>query len=122
MDTALLCLSTCPDTETAAKIARALVEERLAACVNRVSGIASTYRWQGKIHDDAEVLLVIKTTRERFDALRERLMELHPYDVPELVALEIAEGLPAYLDWLARETASPRVAASAPACENSRAP
>lgn len=103
--TALLCLSTCPDTETAAKIARLLVEERLAACVNRLPGVLSTYRWQGEIHENAEVLLLIKTTRERFDALRDRLVELHPYEVPELVALEIAEGTPGYLDWLARETA-----------------
>lgn len=107
MDTALLCLSTCPDAETAAKIAHALVEERLAACVNRLSGIQSTYRWQGQIHDDAEVLLLIKTTRECFESLRARLVELHPYEVPELVACEIAGGLPAYLDWLARETANP---------------
>src|SRR6185437_1773372 len=104
MSTPLVALSTCPDAETAAKIARVLVEERLAACVNRLPGVLSTYRWQDKIHEDAEVLLVIKTTRERFDALRGRLVELHPYEVPELVALEIAEGLPAYLDWLARET------------------
>jgi periplasmic divalent cation tolerance protein len=102
--TALLCFSTCPDAETAARIARTLVEERLAACVNQVPGIRSTYRWQGKIHDDAEVLLVIKTTRDHFDALRARLVEMHPYQVPELVALDIADGLPAYLDWLARET------------------
>jgi periplasmic divalent cation tolerance protein len=101
---ALLCLSTCPDAETAARIAHALVEERLAACVNRIPGVASTYRWQDTIHDDNEVLLVIKTTRERFDALRLRLADLHPYEVPELVALDIADGLPAYLDWLARET------------------
>ena len=104
--TALLCLSTCPDAETAARIARTLVEERLAACVNRVPGIQSIYRWQGEINDDAEVLLVIKTTRERFGALRARLSELHPYEVPELIALEIADGLPAYLDWLVRETAA----------------
>ena len=107
MPTPLLCLSTCPDAETAARIARTLVEERLAACVNRLPGVASTYRWQGEIHEDAEVLLVIKTTRERFAALRERLVELHPYELPELVAVEIAEGLPAYLDWLARETTGP---------------
>ena len=103
----LLCLSTCPDAETAARIARALVEERLAACVNRLPGMNSTYRWQGEIHEDAEVLLLIKTTRERFDALRDRLVELHPYEVPELVAFEIAGGLPTYLEWLARETAAP---------------
>lgn len=75
--------------------------------MNRIPGVASTYRWQGEVHDDAEVLLIIKTTRERFDALRMRLVDLHPYEVPELVAFEIADGLPAYLDWLARETANP---------------
>ncbi|MBS0381831.1 MAG: divalent-cation tolerance protein CutA [Proteobacteria bacterium] len=103
--TALLCLSTCPDAETATRIARALVEERLAACVNRVPGIASTYRWQGAVLEDAEVLLLIKTTRERFEALRARLIELHPYEVPELIALDIAAGNPAYLQWIAAETA-----------------
>ena len=102
----LLCLSTCPDAETAARIARTLVEERLAACVNRLPGIRSTCRWQGDIRDDAEVLLLVKTTRERFESVRARLVELHPYEVPELVALDIADGLPAYLDWLAREVAN----------------
>ncbi|HEX7369763.1 MAG TPA: divalent-cation tolerance protein CutA [Rhodanobacteraceae bacterium] len=100
----LLCLSTCPDAETATRIARVLVEERLAACVNRIPGIHSTYRWQGEIRDDAEILLLIKTTRERFDGLRARLAELHPYDVPELIALDIGDGLPAYLDWIGAET------------------
>ncbi|HKU79266.1 MAG TPA: divalent-cation tolerance protein CutA [Rhodanobacteraceae bacterium] len=102
----LLCLSTCPDAETAAIIARTLVGERLAACVNRLPGVQSTYRWHGEIHDDAEVLLLIKTTRERFDALRDRLTKLHPYEVPELIAFEITDGLPAYLEWLASETAT----------------
>jgi periplasmic divalent cation tolerance protein len=102
--TALLCLSTCPDAETAARIARALVEERLAACVNRVPGIASTYRWQGKIHDETEVLLLIKTTRERFDTLHKRLLELHPYALPELIALDIADGHAPYLDWIGAGT------------------
>ena len=100
----LLCLSTCPDPETAARIARALVEERLAACVNRLTGMDSTYRWQGNILDEREVLLVIKTTRERFGALRQRLVELHPYEVPELVALEIRDGHSPYLDWIAAQT------------------
>jgi periplasmic divalent cation tolerance protein len=100
----LLVLSTCPDAETAGRIARALIAERLAACVNRVPGIASTYRWRGEILDDAEVLLMIKTTRDRFETLRARLVELHPYDVPEVIALDIASGHAPYLDWLAAET------------------
>lgn len=100
MHNALLALSTCPDADTAARIARALVEEKLAACVNRVPGIASTYRWQGGVHDDAEVLLLIKTTRARFEALRARLVELHPYDVPELLAFDVTDGHGPYLDWL----------------------
>ena len=101
----LLVLSTCPDAETAARIGHALVEERLAACVNRLPGVASTYRWQGEIVDDAEVLLLIKTTSERFEALRARLVELHPYDVPEVIALDIDDGNAPYLDWILQETA-----------------
>src|SRR6185437_12708970 len=102
----LLALSTCPDSETAIRIAHALVEERLAACVNRLSGIQSTYRWRGEIQDESEVLLLIKTTRGRFDALRARLVELHPYEVPELIALDIVDGSPAYLEWLSAESAA----------------
>lgn len=97
----LLALCTCPDEATAARIARVLVEERLAACVNRLPGVRSTYRWQGAVHDDAEVLLLIKTTRGRLPALRERLPALHPYELPELIAVEVTGGLPAYLDWVA---------------------
>ncbi|HEX7369110.1 MAG TPA: divalent-cation tolerance protein CutA [Rhodanobacteraceae bacterium] len=104
MPTPLLCLSACPDAETATKISRTLVEEHLAACVNRIPGIASTYRWQGEIHEDAEALLVIKTTRERFEALRARLVALHPYEVPELIALDIVDGHSPYLAWLNAET------------------
>jgi periplasmic divalent cation tolerance protein len=100
----LLALTTCPDAETATKIARALVDERLAACVNRVPGIGSVYRWQGEIHDAAEVLLLIKTTRKRFAALRTRLVELHPYEVPELIVMDIVDGHPPYLDWIGNQT------------------
>ncbi|HEU0277024.1 MAG TPA: divalent-cation tolerance protein CutA [Rhodanobacteraceae bacterium] len=104
MSKPLLALSTCPDADTAARIARVLVEDRLAACVNRIPGVASTYRWQDKVCDAAEVLLLIKTTRGRFEALRARLAQLHPYELPELVAVEIGVGSPAYLDWLAAQT------------------
>ena len=77
---------------------------RLAACVNSVPGLVSTYRWQGEIERDDEWLLIIKTTTERLDALRARLLELHPYELPELVAVKAADGLAAYLDWVQAET------------------
>ena len=77
---ALICLSTCPDRETAERIADALVEERLAACVNIVSGVASVYRWQGGIDRDDERLLIIKTSQDQMPALSEALPRLHPYD------------------------------------------
>ena len=101
---ALVVLNTCPDLATAERIATTLVEERLAACVNRVTGVASTYRWQGEVQHGNEILLLIKTTGERFDAVRERIVALHPYELPEIVAVDVARGLPAYLDWIARET------------------
>lgn len=102
---ALICLSTCPDRDTAGRIARALVDERLAACVNLLPGITSVYRWEGAVETDEEVLLLAKTAPARVQALIARIVELHPYDVPEVVALEAAGGLPAYLEWIASETA-----------------
>ena len=90
----------CPDAEVATRIARALVEERLAACVQTIPAVASTYRWQGEIRTDTEALLLIKTARTRIDALKARIAELHPYEVPELVVLDVADGAPAYLAWL----------------------
>lgn len=103
--TALIAHCTCPDADSAARIARALVEERLAACVQVVPGLVSTYRWDGAVRQAAEVLLLIKTTRERFEALKSRLPALHPYESPELVATDVVDGLPAYLAWVAAETA-----------------
>jgi periplasmic divalent cation tolerance protein len=94
----------CPDQASADRIASTLVEERLAACVNRLAGVVSTYRWRGTIQRDDEVLLLIKTTSERFDAVHERIVALHPHELPEVVAVDIARGLPAYLDWIAQET------------------
>ena len=102
----LICLSTCPDAASADRIATVLVEERLAACVNVLPGVRSTYRWQGQVQRDDEVLLMIKTTTDRLDDLRERLPALHPYELPELIAVEATGGLPAYLDWIATETRS----------------
>ena len=100
--TALLCLNTCPDADTARRIADALVDARLAACVSVLPGVHSTYRWQGSVERAEEVLLLIKTTRDALPALQARLPALHPYELPELLAVEAA-GLPACLDWIARE-------------------
>jgi periplasmic divalent cation tolerance protein len=105
----LVVLCTCPDDVVAAAIARSVVEERLAACVNRIPGVRSTYAWQGAVHEDAEVLLLIKTEASRFDALRERVLALHPYELPELIAVEVTRGLDRYLAWV--------VAAVAPSAE-----
>ena len=96
----LIALSTVPDEVSGARIARALVEEGLAACVNRIAGVHSTYRWQGAVQDDVEVLLLIKTTRALMPMLEARLLELHPYELPELIAVEAAAGSAAYLDWV----------------------
>lgn len=100
----LLCFCTCPDIESASRLADALVDERLAACVNLLPGLRSVYRWQGAIERGDEVLLLIKTTRARLPALSARVVELHPAELPEVVAVEVAGGLPAYLDWVAEQT------------------
>lgn len=104
---ALLALSTAPDTATADGLAQALVERGLAACVSVLPGLRSTYRWQGQVESAGEVLLLIKTVPERFAELQSALVALHPYEVPELVALELKDGLPAYLAWLAESCAAP---------------
>jgi len=76
------------------------VGEQLAACVNRVPGISSTYRWQGAVTTEREELLLIKTTARRFEALKSRLLELHPYELPELIAIPVERGHDAYLEWV----------------------
>ena len=96
----MVALSTVGSAADAERLARALVERRLAACVNVVPGVVSYYRWRGELQRDAERLLVIKTRAERLPALREALRELHPYELPELIALEITGGSEAYLSWL----------------------
>ena len=96
----VVALSTVGSAEEADRLARALVERRLAACVNVVPGVVSHYRWQGELQRDDERLLVIKTRAERIEALRDALSELHPYELPELVAFEISAGSPEYLKWL----------------------
>jgi periplasmic divalent cation tolerance protein len=102
--TVLVCYCTCPDAASAERLARALVEERLAACVNLLPGVHSIYRWQGAIEQAGEVLLLVKTTRARLDALAARVRALHPHELPELIAVEAAGGLPGYLDWVAAES------------------
>jgi periplasmic divalent cation tolerance protein len=102
---ALVVLVTAPTAERAAEIARAVVEERLAACGNVLPAIRSIYRWQGEVHDEPEALLVLKTSRARLDALRARVLALHPYEVPEVLALPVEAGAAAYLAWIAAETA-----------------
>ncbi len=104
MTDALVVLVTTPSTDRAAEIARAVVEERLAACGNVVPGLRSIYRWEGRVQDDAEALLVLKTTRARFEALRDRVLALHPYEVPEVIALPVEAGSARYLAWLSAET------------------
>ncbi|NLA67159.1 MAG: divalent-cation tolerance protein CutA [Gammaproteobacteria bacterium] len=85
-------------------LARRLVEERLAACASVLPGLRSTWRWDGAIQEGDEVLLLAKTSAARFDALAARIVELHPYSVPAVVAVEVAAGLPAYLAWVDAET------------------
>ena len=94
-------LSTAGSAEEAREIARHLVEKQLAACVNIVPHIESIYRWQGKVESSREWLLVIKTTSERFGAVRAAIMDMHSYDLPECIALAIEDGSPDYLDWIA---------------------
>lgn len=104
MASILAVLCTCPDAAVARKLAAGLVERRLAACVNVLPGIRSIYRWQGRVQEDGEVLLVIKAPENRYEALQDWLLEQHPYDVPEIIALPIGRGLPAYLEWVVQET------------------
>ncbi|MES1164269.1 MAG: divalent-cation tolerance protein CutA [Verrucomicrobiota bacterium] len=95
---------TLPNTDAARALGRTLVEERLAACVNIVPGVVSIYRWEGTIHEDGEVLCLVKTSPDCFERLRARVLELHPYEVPEVLALAVDDGSRDYLDWLHRNT------------------
>jgi len=99
-DPVLLCYCTCPNAESAQHLAQALVGESLAACVNRIPGVQSTYRWDGAVSTDSEELLLIKTTAARFEALKARVLALHPYELPELIAVPVERGHAAYLDWV----------------------
>lgn len=99
-DTVLLCYCTCPDAASAQLLAETLVGEHLAACVNRIPAVSSTYRWKTKVVTDNEELLLIKTTAAQFPALKLRLLALHPYELPELIAVPVTDGHGPYLDWV----------------------
>ncbi|NMO22189.1 divalent-cation tolerance protein CutA [Pyxidicoccus fallax] len=107
MTDVILVLVTAPSADKAAELARTLVEEQLAACGNIVPGLRSIYRWQGQIHDDAEVLLILKTRAALFEPLRARVVELHPYQVPEVLRVDIAEGHAPYLAWVLENSRQP---------------
>lgn len=99
---------TCPSVSVGRRISRALIDRRLAACVNLVPRVESCYRWQGAVERAAETLLIIKTTRRRFAALARAIRSLHPYDCPEIIALPLAAGHPPYMRWVAESVASRR--------------
>lgn len=104
--TELLVFSTAPDRDTAERIATALIDERLAACVSLLPGVTSIYRWNGAVERGEEIQLLIKTTRDRFDALKVALVMLHPYELPELLAVEAVSGLDRYLQWVRDSTSA----------------
>jgi len=104
MSDPIVVLVTCGSEEEALKIANALVEAHLAACVNLVAPIRSIYRWEGKIWDEKEWLLVIKTQKDRFEELEKKVKTLHSYSVPEIISLPITEGSSAYLKWIRENT------------------
>ena len=100
MNTYLLVLCTCPEGESAAQLAESLIEARLAACVNILPEVRSIYRWEGKTVHDTERLMLIKTETAAFPAVKEHILGRHPYATPEIVAVPIADGSTAYLDWI----------------------
>lgn len=104
--TALLVLSTCPNQDVADRISQALVSEGLAACVSRITDVQSTYRWQGKVQTNDEILLLIKTTQARYAEVQNRILRLHPYELPEVIAVEAHTGFDRYLAWIDSETRS----------------
>jgi periplasmic divalent cation tolerance protein len=100
MTDALVVFCTCSSREEALRLAQAIVTEGAAACVNMMPLVESVYRWEGKIETAQEVLLLIKTTREKFDVLRELIVKMHSYDTPEVIAVPVVAGLAKYLEWL----------------------
>lgn len=110
-DEVFLAFSTFPDIETARKISRELVTDKFAACANIIPAIESIYRWQGKIEQGNETLVLFKTTAARFAAFQEKLKSLHPYDVPEIIACPVDKALPEYLRWVIDSSASENLTA-----------
>ena len=104
MNEVLLVLTTMPDRTSAQGLARLLVDQQLAACVNCLPGVKSVYRWHGVVEEAEEVQLLIKTTRSRYAELEAAILAAHPYQLPEIIALPVVGGLPAYLDWITLET------------------
>jgi periplasmic divalent cation tolerance protein len=104
----LLVITSLPDRAAAEKLADALIAQRLAACVNILAPCRSVYRWKGAVQHDEEHPVLIKTTPERYAELERAIRAAHPYELPEIVAVPIERGLPAYLDWVAAETSPPR--------------
>lgn len=100
----ILVLCTCPSLSEAEAVATALIEERLAACVNRLPGIKSLYRWEGRVTHDDEILLLIKTSADLFDRLEKTIKTLHPYETPEIIAVPIVAGSAEYLRWIEEST------------------
>lgn len=98
-------ISNLPDQESAENLARIVIEQRLAACVNVLAPCTSVYRWQGKVETATEIPVLMKTTRERYAALEAAIKASHPYELPEIIAVPLAAGLPAYLAWVQAETA-----------------
>lgn len=112
MSQPVVLLSTCSDEAKAQSIATLLVEQRLAACVNMVQGVKSTYRWEGAIKTDSEILLIIKSQRDQVQSIKQVVQELSGYELPELIAMEIIDGSQHYLDWLTVESRQPNVETS----------
>ncbi len=105
----LLVLTNLPDADSADRVTKVVLESRAAACVNRLPACTSAYWWNGVVEDATEIPLLIKTTRAVYPALEAVLRKAHPYEVPEIIAVPVAAGLPAYLAWVASETRSPSV-------------
>ncbi|MAY80446.1 MAG: divalent-cation tolerance protein CutA [Deltaproteobacteria bacterium] len=106
MPTVRLVFMTAPDESVASSIAREVVDARLAACANLLPGVRSIYRWEGEICDDGECLVLFKTTDENLQSLRDRIISLHPYECPEVLAVDVAGGSPDYMKWVLEQVSS----------------